>query len=81
MSVILQVAADPFSFFLPFFNVLGRELGASFGGGFGTFLGEVFARGAGQIGGNGGSAGFFFGNGGNGGAGGLLGSGNFGIGV
>ncbi len=73
MSVILQVAADPFSFFGPFFDVLGRELGASFGGGFGNFLGEVF-RGAGLLGGTGGNAGVFFGNGGNGGDAGLFGA-------
>ncbi len=51
MSVILLVAADPFSWFLPFFDVLGRELGASFGGGFGNFFGEIF-RGIGLLGGS-----------------------------
>ena len=68
MSGILQVAADPYSFFQPFFTVLGREHGASFGVPFGNFLGEIFARGVGLVGGgNGGAAGLFGGNGGNGG--------------
>ncbi len=57
MSVMLLVAADPYSFFQLFFDVLGRELGASFGGGFGNFLGEIFARGAGLLGGDGGAGG------------------------
>jgi hypothetical protein len=85
MSVILQLAADPYSFFQPFFTVLGRELGALFGAPFGNFLGEIFARGvwlfggdggnggAGLLWGNGGNGGLLWGNGGNGGNGGFAG--------
>ena len=73
MSVILQLAADPYSFFQPFFTILGRELGASFGAPFGNFLGEIFARGVWLFGGDGGNGGLLWGNGGNGGNGGFAG--------